>query len=252
MLKKVVCLLLVLACSVALFACGNNDNGAADLGGSTGNGGDKTASEGKETDGKTPDKELIGDKTTLDYAVEQAFFAALGNSRYNLITTKTETSNPMFEEIGPSTSFYEFSIMGDGNYALSYWQETFNRVGEGNIKTERVSHEILYKDGEYFCDGEKVTANPNPNALNYKLEFDPQYLGSYTVSDDGNGGYILNTKVTALELESILGVSLSATSTFDLKVEVSGGSLYMITVDYSNNSDSVHIETSYTYETDLQ
>ena len=245
MLKKVLCLLLVLACSVALFACGNNDNNTTDLGGSSGNGGDKNPSAETEPEDKNPDKELIDDKTTLDYAREQAFFAAISNSRYNLITTKTETSNPVFEEIGPATSFYEFSISDGGDYALSYWQESFNKIGDGSIKTERVSHEVLYKDGEYFYDGNKVTENPDTNALNYKIEFDPQYLGSYAISEDG---CVLTAKVSALELERIFGVCLNATSTFDLKVEIRGGSLYMITVDYSNNSDSVHIETSYTYE----
>lgn len=252
MFKKVVCLLLVLACSVVLFACGNNGNGSANLGGPTGGDDNKTTSEGSgETGDKTTDKELVADKTVNDYALEQAFFKAISNSRYNLIKTKIETSSPTFEELGPITSLYQFSLLDDGDYELEFTREAYNKVGEETMKTSTGPCVVLYEDGEYFYGekGEelvKVTKNPDPNALDYKLEFDPQYLGSYTISEDG---CILSAKVGALDLERILGVSLSATSAFDLKIEIRGGSLYMVTLDYSNNSDSVHIETSYTYET---
>ncbi len=253
MLKKVLCLLLVLACSVALFACGNNDKGSADLGGQTSNGGDKNPSEGNETEDKNTDKELVADKTVDDYALEQAFFKAINDSRYNLITTKIETSNPVFEEIGPITSFYQFSLSDGENYELLYWRESLNEIGSDSMKTKFGPYVVLYEDGEYFYgkEGEelvKVLDNPDPDALDYKFELNLQHLGTYTISNDGLGGYVLSAKVSSAELESIFGVSLSADSTFDIKVEISGGSLYMINVDYVNNGNSIHIETSYTYE----
>ena len=63
---------------------------------------------------------------------------------------------------------------------------------------------------------------------------------------------MITTKVSAADIEAILGVKISATTQVDLKIEIRGSNLYMITVDYSCNDDSVHNETSYTYKTDIQ
>lgn len=247
MLKKVLCLLLVLACSVALFACGGDGNGAADLGGAAGDGVDKSPSGDNTPADKETDKELVDDKTTVDYAREQAFFTVVNNSRYNLITTKTETWNSLLEG-ETCIGFYETTVFGEDHYSYYYWAERFNNIGEsenGQIKSEREPHTILYKDGEYFYDGNKVSENPDPNALNVKFALDTECLGSYTISEDGT---ILTTKISAADVEELFGVVISATSEVDLKIEIRGSSLYMTTLDYYCGKNGVHMETSYIYD----
>ena len=246
MLKKVLCLLLVLALSAAFFACG--DNGAADLG--TGGDDDKTTQgEGGNVEPETnePGKKPIDDKTTVDHLRAQVFFNTVNNSTYNYIKTKSEISNPMFGETEACISSYETIILGENSYRLTYSREQFYNPGEGNgedIKYREPEHVIVYDNGVYTFDGVRVVENPDPTVLNVKLALDTKYLGNYTLSEDGTK---LTTKVTVSDIQSVLGITVNATSQVSLGIEINGASLYMITVDYENGNNHVHIETSYTY-----
>ena len=255
MFKKVLCLLLVIVCSVAFFACGTNgDNTDGPNNDPTGGVTGDTPPGDEEEDGSGSEEDVsgsLGEDATVDYALEQMFFSAVNSSEYNIITTKTETSNSMFADVAPCTGFYQTTILDGDNYSFYYWYETYNRIGEGNgeLKTKTDPHTILYMDGEYFYDGNKVYANPDPAVLNVKLNLDTEYLGAYTISKDGTK---LTAKVSAANINSVLGVAVSATGDVNLTVEINGSSLYMITVEYVSGEDRVRIETSYTYLVDAQ
>ena len=243
MLKKVLCLLLVLATSVVLFACGGSEN--ANTNPSENNppvvnnpSDDKT---GEETGGN---KEFVDNKSEVDLAREQTFFAVVNNSKPNVIVTQTNTTD---SKLGTAVGFYRTTIYGDGEYSFYYEYEVFNKIGEGDKLKEKIGPAtIYYKDGQYSLDNEVwVYDNPDPAALNVKLELDKKLLGNYTVSADGTE---LKTKVSAADAEKILGVKITATTKIDITVKTDGTHLWNIAVDYTNGNTAVHIETSYTYE----
>lgn len=245
MLKKVLCLLLVFACSATLFACAADNGGSADLGSGEQNGdNDKDFEEGTEEE---PGSKLpLDGKTELDYAREGAFFETISGSVYNLIKTKIETSNPVFGDSITCVDVYETRIYSESHYDFIYKQQVFNNVGDGDsLTTQLPEHTITYNNGEYLVDNVKVSARPDEASLQVVLNLDPAYLGSYSVSE---GRDVLTTKLTAAELKEVLGITVNATGKIDFVVTTNGVSLYKIEVDYMCGDNSVHIETTYTYD----
>ena len=243
-------MLLVFACSVTLFACVASNGGSANLGSGSQNEDDEELEEetedeenpaDKDPDENTPD----GGKDDLGNAAEAEFFETVNKSVYNLITTKTETSNSMFGDSITCVDLYRTTIYSDTHYELWYQQEVFNNVGTGDSITSKLpEHTIVYKDGEYSMDGQKVTARPDENMLGVKVSLLPANLGKYSVSEDGTR---LTTKLTASELNAILGITVNASGKIDFTVETNGVSLYKIDIDYMHGENRVHIETTYTY-----
>ena len=243
-MKKVLCLLLVLACSVALVACAGI--GTANKLPAPNN----EKNETEETDNPTvkddeneSDKNFVDDKTEVDLSREQIFFSAVNNSQPNLIVTKTAVTNSAIE--ATATGFYRTEINGE-NYVFSYKYDKFNKIGEGSSQMSTVGpHTIEYIDGQYFLDGVEVYARPNPDVLNVDLNLNKKLLGNYTISVDGDQ---LVTNVSAADAEKILGVEISATGTVQITVKTDGTHLWMVSVSYTNNQTKVTIDTSYTYE----
>jgi|GEM_PF-6982295 len=244
MLKKVICLLLVLACSTALFACVNtgtaNTNPPVNNPPSVNNNTNKNPSSGNQTtdNNESGNKDFIDDNTTVDTYKDQAFFAMIQNSNPNVITTRTTVNN---SKLGEAYGFYKTTIFGADDYSFYYEYDKFNEIGA----KDRIEHvgpfTIYYKDGEYSSDAE----HPDSDVLNAKLSIERQYLGTYKLSSDGTS---LETKITAANAEKIFGIKIAATSSVKLVIETNGTYLSKISVEYTNNNDSVYIETSYTYE----
>lgn len=244
MLKKVICLLLVLACSTVLFACvptgTANTNPPVNNSPSVNNNTNKNPSSGNQNTDKNEsgDKEFIDNNTTVDTYKDQAFFAMIQNSNPNVITTRTTVNN---SKLGEAYGFYRTTIFGADDYSFYYEYDKFNEIGA----KDRIEHvgpsTIYYKDGAFSSDGE----HPDSDVLNAKLDVNRQYLGNYKLSGDGTS---LETKITAANAEKVFGVKIAATSSVKLVIETNGTYLSKITVEYTNNDSSVYIETSYTYE----
>jgi len=243
-MKKVLCLLLVLACSVALVACAGI--GTANKLPAPGNENNETEDTGKpnvKDEGNESDKDFVDDKTEVDLSREQIFFSAVNNSQPNLIVTKTAVTNSALE--ATATGFYRTEINGE-NYVFSYKYDKFNKIGEGTSQISTVGpHTIEYTDGHYFLDGTEVYARPNPEVLNVDLNLNKNLLGNYVISVDGDR---LDTKVSAANAEKILGVKISATGDVQITVQTDGTHLWMVSVSYTDNQTKVTIDTSYTYE----
>lgn len=248
MLKKVICLLLVLACSVALFGClGTADADKNTPDGSenekTENNNPSTEKPGGDTSTGEGDTEIDG-KTQAALIREQNFFAAVNNSRPNVIATLTNTTHA---KLGTCVGYYRTTIFDENNYSFYYEYEKFNNVGEGAKPKETVGPAtIYYKDGKYSLDNESwIYENPDPAVLNVKLDLNKNLLGNYVISDDGTE---LVTKLTVAQAEKVLGVKIYSTGDIKLTVKTDGTRLWKISVDYKYNQTSLNIETSYTYE----
>lgn len=238
MLKKVICLLLVLACSAALFACGGaapDDNNS--FVNNEGEGADKNKNPG--------DKEFIDDKSEIEESNDQAFFALINSSRPNRITTQTTVTNP---KLGSCTGFFDTKIISESEYELYYQYEKFNRIGEGTgLKTLVGPHTIYYNDGQYSLDTKDnwVLEHPDSEVLNVKLDLSRQNLEGYTLSSDGRQ---LVANVSAESAENILGIDVGDASTVEITVISDGTHLWKVNIKYSDGTNNIYIETSYTYE----
>ena len=249
MLKKVICLLLVLAFSAALFACGGNGttantNTPADNAENENAGGNEKPNDEKGNE-EQRDPEFVGDETTVNSANDQLFFSIVNSSLPNVIVTKTTTTN---SKLGDCNGFYTTTIFGEGNYVFEYEYERFNSLGASSMKETVGPHTIYFKDGTYAFDSEDnvVYAHPDPDVIDVRLDLSKQYLGSYTLSTDGTK---LTAKVNAENASKILGISIVAKGDVTLTVETDGTHLWKIIVDYAYDaSNTIHIETSYTYE----
>ena len=244
MLKKVICLLLVLAFSVSLFAC------AAD---STADSGEKT--EDPALDGNNPDnppadgpdssdKEFIDDTTTVDRTNEITFFTNVNKSNPNVIVTKTSSSH---KTLGACEGYFVTTIYGENDYTFSFDYSKFNKIGEGPMIEKVPADTVICKDGEYklASTGATVSVIPDQLAMNLMLNIDKDYLGKYTINSTADK---LTTKVNAQQAENIFGVKISATSDISITITTDGTHLSGITVEYTSGDVTTQINTSYTYE----
>ena len=247
MLKKVICLLLVLAFSAALFACASSEGSTVDNGEKP----DDSISAPADKDGnKTPadsqptDKELVDSNGTVDLSKEITFFANVNKSNPNVIVTKTSDSH---SKLGACEGYFVTTIYGENDYTFYYDYSKFNKIGEGDRIEKIPADTVICKDGEYrlASTGEIVTAVPDQLVMNVMLNISKEYLGSYTINETADK---LTTKVTAAQAENIFGVKIAATSDISITITTDGTHLSGIVIEYSNGLISTQINTSYTYE----
>ena len=243
MLKKVLCLLLVLACSVMLFACGGNGSSADLESGSQGNNEDKELTGGENGEGESDGKMPLGSSTKPDYTNDGAFFETIKNSAYNVITTKTETSHPVFGDSLTCVDLYRTIIYSSTHYEIICNQQLFSEIGAGGYIQQLPERTVAYIGGEYFVDGVKADYKPDEAAMQFKVDLNPQNLGNYTITDEK-----LTTKLTVAEAREVLGVTLNANGKIDFTVTTNGVALYKIEIDYKCGESSVHIETTHTFD----
>lgn len=241
MLKKVICLLLVLVCSFALFACGEEKPST-----DTNTPGDGTTSQPPAPEKPGEDSSTGGEDNNgnqADTTREQTFFAVVNNSHPNEIVTVTSTSNA---KLGSCVGYYKTVITGENSYSFEYEYQKFNSIGEGTEKISTVGpHTVTYADGMYTLeDGTSVYIHPDSNVMDVKLDLNKAYLGSYAVSGDGTQ---LTTAVSAENAEKLLGVKITATSQVEITVKTNGTYLSEIMVSYVNGNNTVVLTTSYTY-----
>ena len=244
MLKKVLCILLILTCSMAIFACGDNSTASVNPPAENQPEVPEQNPETETENGEVADKEFVNDQTEVNNAKEQTFFSVVNNSKPNKIVTVAQTTHSV---LGTCEGRYETVIYGDGDYSFYYRYQKFNKIGEGDKLIEDIGPGMIYyHDGQYFLDEEKtVYANPDPAVLDVKLELNKNSLGNFVISADGTQ---LTTKISAADAKKVLGVDIDATSNVEITVKTDGTHLWNVSVDYSNGETKLHIETSYTYE----
>ncbi|MBO5879077.1 MAG: hypothetical protein J6Q68_00795 [Clostridia bacterium] len=216
-MKKIICLLLIIGCSFALFAC---DDGST------------TQTPPPETE-KLPDAE---------------FFDMVALSDPNKITTQTTTADKATSKSYSGT--YETLIADDGtvvyNYEYQYAREaSLENLGELG-STAVKSGTVLYANGLYSEDNGQtwVAGAPDVDIISVKLDLNREYIGEYKMSKDGK---TLTTTVSAENAAKILGISVNATSDVTIKIYTNGTYLSRISVDYSNKNATIKIDTSYNY-----
>lgn len=235
MVKKLICMLLVLTCAFALFACGeeeppvNNDN----------NNGNQN---------QNPPEVVLPDAE---------FFELIENSEPNRITTVTATTDLKDSAETVYNGLYDTVINADGSYKFDYSYEIMRSASLDNVgesSKELISGSILAANGLYSVDGGETWSGsmPDVNVINVKLDLNREYIDGYKLSKDGK---TLTVNVSAENAEKILGVKIVTNEDHKdvtIKVESNGTYLSKITVSYENDNVKASIITSYTYEAVLE
>ncbi len=250
MLKKLLCLMLVLACSFSLFACQNGESANIPDGDedNINNPGDNGSGDGDE--GETPaGPGFVDDKVELEPSECYSYIALVNNSNPNVITTK-ET---VVSRLGNLTSTYKTYINGEEDYTFEYLYERFNVIGEGNdikysVPANGEFGTVYYKNGSYSYDGKNwTTSSPDSNILNVKFTLTRENLDkARKLTETADGSLIIET--SAAEAEKILGVKIPTKTNVAITLVSNGLRLWKIVVEYSQEANSVLLETSYTYE----
>ena len=219
-MKKIICLLLLITCSFALFACGN----------------------------ETPDPNE-GDNPPAVELPDAEFFDTVANSDPNKITTVTNTTD---KATGKTyNGLYESFIAEDGSVRHVYKYEVAKKATLENLgnpgATEEKTGEVLYNGGLYSVDGGEnwIAGELDAKIVNVKFDLNREYIGEYKMSKDGK---TLTATVSAENAKKILGLDeINAKGDVTIKVVTNGTYLAKVIVDYANAKASEHIETSYTY-----
>ncbi len=218
MIKKIICLLLLLTCSFALFACGEEEPPVDDV---------------PPADTSLPDEE---------------FFEMVSLSAPNkIVTVNTVTVSASETYVGEFTT----TIMQDGSIVHEYTYEEKREASLENLgkpgSKEINEGEIVYKNGLYSYDGEEswTTEAPDESILNVKFDLNRDYIGEYKMSKDGK---TLTATVNSENAEKILGIKINAKGDVTIKVATNGTYLDAVTVTYATAKATVKVDTSYNYE----
>ena len=237
MVKKLICLLLVLTCAFTLFACGEDEVCEQHV---DANGDNKC--DNCEAD-VTPEQPPEDDSDS-----EAEFFEIIENSHPNRIDTVTSVTDKNSSDVYMGE--YAKEIKGDGSYVFDYWYEFPLAVTPENIgSTERVDFregKILYANGLYSeDDGATWSARtPEISLLGIKFELKKEYLGDYKMNKDGN---VLTATVSAENAKNIFGLDINTEDDITIKIENNGTYISKITVTYENDVAKSSIITSYSY-----
>ena len=249
MLKKALCLILVLVCSLSLFACqsGESASNPSDDNDVINNPAGSGSEEGSESGSEGPS--FVGDKEEVEPSEYYSYIALVNNSSPNVITTQETVTS----RLGALKSNYKTYVLGEEEYRFEYIYERFNLIGEGEDMKYTVPANgevgtIYYKDGSYSRDGENwITSHPDSNVLSVKLTLTKENLDkARKLKESADGALTIET--TAAEAEKILGVKISTKGSVSITLVSNGLRLWKIVVEYSQDANSVLLETSYTYE----
>lgn len=169
-MKKIICLLLALACSFALFACGEDE---------------------------------------LEVSPEDAFLEVVNNSEPTKITTMSSYSHTATQAVYKGTYTTVFTDDGFV-FDYEYQQKALavpGAVPGSSIETKK--GQVIYADGRYSTDGGENWKSelPDTGALKVTLNLKKENLGSFTLSRDGN---TLTTVLNAENAKSILGLDIAS------------------------------------------
>ena len=218
-MKKIICLLLLITCSFALFACGDNTT--------------------DPNEGETPPIVELPDAE---------FFDMVANSDPNKITTVTNITDKS-NGVTYNGRYVTF-IEEDGSVRYEYEYDLAKKATLENLgnsgATEKKSGEVIYKSGLYSVDGGEtwLAGAPDANIVNVKFDLNREYIGEYKMSKDGK---TLTATVNAENASKILGIDIDAKGDVTIKVSTNGTYLAKVIVDFANAKASEHIETSYAY-----
>ncbi len=232
MVKKIVCLLLILACSLAIVACGNNA-AAPSTGNNPPAGPDKPNPPADDPDEELPDA---------------AFFELVKNSKPTVVDTYTYTEDKNTKK--GYEGFYKTILYPDSSYSFDYSYQKANRVSVESIGQPsliEVSGTILYANGLYSVDGGETWFGeiPDVDALDIKLDINRDYLGKYSMSKDGK---TLTARISADNAEKLLGISeINAEGNVTVRIVSNGTYLWKLNVEYENAAAIISIQTTYSY-----
>ena len=225
MVKKLICLLLVLTTTFAFFACGE----------------DTSDDSGKDSDVTT---------TPLD-----DFLKLVNDSQPNeirTVSTLTDKKTPDDVYVG----VYVSNINADGSYLFTYNYELRRAVSPENYGStsnkEVIEGSLLVSsDGRYSADGGESwqVGAPDINVINVRLNLVKEYFADARLAANGK---MLTANLTAEKAGKVLGINIDATSDVVLKIKTNGVRLSEISVEYSNDSFKTLIVTSYTCVGDTQ
>ncbi len=206
-MKKLVCLLLALACSFALFACG-----------------------------KDKEPEIRPEDTLLEIVNASEPTKIITMSSYK------HTASGMAYK-----GTYTTVLTADGFvFDYEYQQKAAVVPGaDPNNTVETKVGTVIYADGRYSVDGGETWKNeaPDTDVLKVTLDLKKENLGSYTVSKDGNS---LTTVLNAETAKKVLGLDI-ASDTINVKITTNGKYLTQLNISYVTEVAEVSIDTSYAY-----
>ena len=206
-MKKLVCLLLVLACSAALFACGKD---------------------------KEPEVQPV-----------DTLLAVVDASEPTKIISMTSYNHTATGVIYRGT--YTQLVTADGFvYDYEYQQKAAVTPDADPTNTiETKTGKIIYAGGLYSEDDGETWKSEAPDAdvLKVTLELKKENLGSYTVSMDGN---TLTTVINAENAKKIFGLDI-ASDEINVTITTNGKYLTQLNISYVTENAEVSIDTSYAY-----
>lgn len=238
-MKKVICLLLLLACTLGLFACGQTPPALEPTDGD----GDSVNLTGR-ADG-------VGGVSFTDEQREtfDNFLSDVKANSPTRVVTLTEYITTSATYTGSYESLY------DGTKIHFHYQYQTPALVEDEIElpdtdaslTITKEGDIYYKNGRLSTDGETWAAGTPPTAQPLSFELDLSCFDEAAVTGKNNI-YTLKAKVSGENVARVFGTSVTANGAVSITIEVRNGYLYNSTVSYTSvQGATVSVSSSYTY-----
>ncbi|MBR2650318.1 MAG: hypothetical protein IKD45_01525 [Clostridia bacterium] len=196
-MKRIIAVILMLACFACLTACKNNE---------------------------TPDNGNGGNTATVE-----TFTTAMANTKPTgaIITATVSTS------LGDLTSRFNIVYAEDGSAVITYSYEKFNGIDEGaadEVKTTYEGTVTRAADGTYSSDDASV---PDLSAVNAGVALDLSKLDASKVTINEKGD-VLTATVAAADTDDVFGTAFSMDMT--LKISIADGQVELVNIDYEGGS----------------
>lgn len=239
-MKRVICLLLLLACTLGLFACGQTQP-APDLSGDDSTGGVNLTGKADGT----------GEVTFTDEQRETFadFLSDVTANSPTRVVTLTEYIASSATYAGSYESLYDGTkIHFHYQYQTPALVEDEIELPEDNASLAITKEgDIYYKNGRLSTDGETWVAGTPPTAQPLSFELDLSYFDEASVTGKNNI-YTLKAKISGENVAKVFSTSVAANGAVSITIEVRNGYLYNSTVSYTSvQGASVSISSSYTY-----
>lgn len=206
-MKKLVCLFLILACSLALFACGKD----------------------KEPEIRPEDVllEVVNASEPTKITTMSCYNHTASGIKYNGTYTTVLTADGFV-------------------FDYEYQQKAVVEPGaspDNPVETKKGS--VIYAGGLYSEDGGETWKSeaPDTGALNVALNLSKDNLGTYTVSKDGKS---ISAVVNSEAAKNLFGLNI-ASDAINVKITTNGKYLTQINISYETEAAEVSIDTSYAY-----
>ncbi len=208
-MKKIICLLLILACAFAMVSC------------------------------KKKNKETESGVETISKIVNESLATKIVTKTEYLVEGEETLTGKYTTEIDRSR----------GNSKFTFEYQRYARIEDMNddrIKTVKGS--VFYNaDGNVsYNEGDTWEAADAIAYLPFSLDINESRFVSYEVSEDGNN---LKAEIAAGEAKRIFGTDISAEGNITLEIDTNGKYLYEIRILYTaeGSGAKVNIQTSYDY-----